>query len=119
MGFVDALALSAVLKSEPDVKKALQTYSAERKNHVQFQQGQQPQTDQYFPVSRAAGKILSRTPHVRAIAPSPPAQNHDGPGGKGGKKPQKRAPFARSMEFSAFASPSITLSTMTSIFSLS
>lgn len=38
MAFTDALVLSKILQREPDLKKALETYSAERKEHIKYQQ---------------------------------------------------------------------------------
>jgi 2-polyprenyl-6-methoxyphenol hydroxylase-like FAD-dependent oxidoreductase len=39
MGFVDALVLAKALQRSPDVKQALNTYSADRKDQVGFEQG--------------------------------------------------------------------------------
>jgi len=39
MGFTDAFVLSKVLQREPDLQKALQIYSDERKDHVKTEQG--------------------------------------------------------------------------------
>jgi 2-polyprenyl-6-methoxyphenol hydroxylase-like FAD-dependent oxidoreductase len=78
MGFIDAFTLSEKLKARPGLRRALASYSAERKRHVRFQQRASRTLTPFFQSENAArprellrdtgAPVLMRIPFVRRQA---------------------------------------------------